>query len=106
MTDAFDREVPGRTYAAPQYGREITLTVGADIQGEGVAAMSRAALAALEVSEGEMVEVIGAWTQKARAACLDDAEGITTLRLDAKTRLALPVKVGHDVGVRKRYPRP
>ncbi len=28
MRDAFYRKVEGRTYAAPQYGKEIILTVG------------------------------------------------------------------------------
>ncbi len=63
MRDAFYRKVEGRTYAAPQYGGEITLTVGDDIEGSGVAAMTGEAMAELGISEGETVEIIGAWTQ-------------------------------------------
>ena len=101
IQDIFERKVAGRTYAAPQYGWEITLTVGPDVPGEAVAAMSRAAMAALGVSEGETVELIGAWTRTARVACLDDSETVTAVRLDAETRLALPVSLGQEVGVRK-----
>ena len=103
MRDAFYKKVEGRTYAAPQYGKEITLTVGDDIEGSGVAAMSREAMAELGVSEGETVEIIGAWTQKAKAVLLSGGGGITALRMDEKTRTALPVDTGQEIGVRKEY---
>jgi len=103
MRDAFYRKVEGRTYAAPQYGKEITLTVGDDIEGNGVAAMTGEAMAELGVSEGETVEIIGAWIQKAKAVLLSGGGDITALRMDKKTRIALPVDAGQEVGVRKEY---
>jgi hypothetical protein len=103
MRDAFYKKVEGRTYAAPQYGKEITLTVGEDIEGNGVAAMSGEAMAELEISEGETVEIIGAWTPKTKAVLLSEGGDITALRMDKKTRTALPVDVGQEVGVRKEY---
>ena len=93
MRDAFYRKVEGRTYAAPQYGKEITLTVGEDIGGNGVAAMTEEAMTELGVSEGETVEIIGAWTQKAKALLLKEGD-ITTIRMDKKMRTALPVANG------------
>ena len=103
MRDVFYKKVDGRTYAAPQYGKEITLTVGDDIAGSGVAAMSGEAMAELGVLKGETVEIIGAWTQKAKAVLLSGGEDIITLRMDNQTRTALPVDVGQEVGVRKEY---
>lgn len=103
MHDVFYNKVEGRTYAAPQYGTEITLTVGEDIGGSGVAAISREAMAELEVSQGETVEIIGAWTQKATVVLLKEGESITTLHMDRRTRKALTVDVGREVGVRKEY---
>ena len=103
MRDAFYRKVEGRTYAAPQYGKEITLTVGDDIEGNGVAAMTGEAMAELGISEGETVEVIGARTQKAKAILLSGGGDVTALRIDKKTRIALPVDAGQEVGVRKEY---
>ena len=103
MRDAFYKKVEGRTYAAPQYGKEITLKVGDDIEGSGVAAMSGEAMAELGVSEGETVEIIGAWTHKATAVLLRGGGDITVIRMDRKTRIALPVDTGQEVGVRKEY---
>jgi len=102
MRDAFYRKVEGRTYAAPQYGKEITLTVGEDIEGNGVAAITEEAMTELGISEGETVEIIGAWTQKAEAVLLKEGD-ITIIRMDEKTRTALPVDAGQEVGVRKGY---
>ena len=102
MRDAFCRKVEGRTYAAPQYGKEITLTVGEDIEGNGVATMTEEAMTELGISEGETVEIIGAWTQKAKAVLLKE-EDIIIIRMDKKTRTALPVDAGQEVGVRKEY---
>ncbi len=103
MRDAFYKKIEGRTYAAPQYGKEITLTVGEDIEGNGVAAMTEEAMTELGVSEGETIEIIGAWTRKAKAVLLKGRGDITTLRVDEKTRTALPVDIGQEVGVRKEY---
>ena len=100
--DAFYKKVEGRTYAAPQYGKEITLRVGEDIGGDGVAAISREAMAELGVSEGEVIEIIGAWTQKAKVILLRGGES-TTIRMDKRTRTALPVDIGQEVGGRKEY---
>ena len=102
MRDAFYKRVEGRTYAAPQYGKEITLRVGDDIEGDGVAAISREAMAELGVSEGEIIEIIGAWTQKAKVV-LSKGGDITTIRMDKRTRTALPVDIGQEVGGRKEY---
>ena len=102
MSDAFYKKVEGRIYAAPQYGEEITLTVGADIEENGVAAISKEAMAELGISEGETIEIIGAWTQKAKTILLGEGD-ITTIRMDKRTRTALPVAIGQEVGVRKEY---
>ena len=102
MRDAFYKKIEGRTYAAPQYGKEIILTVGEDIEGNGVAAMTEEAMTELGVSEGETVEIIGAWTQKAEAVLLKEGD-ITIIRMDKKTRTALPIDAGQEVGVRKEY---
>ncbi len=102
MRDAFYKKIEGRTYAAPQYGKEITLTVGEDIEGNGVAAITEEAMTELGVSEGETVEIIGAWTQKAKVILLKEGD-ITIIRMDEKIRIALPVDIGQEVGVRKEY---
>lgn len=103
MRNAFYKNVEGRTYAAPEYGKEITLTVGEDIEGNGVAAMTKEAMTELGVLEGDVVEIIGAWTPKTKAVLLSEGGDITALRMDKKTRTALPVDVGQEVGVRKEY---
>jgi len=102
MRDAFYKKVEGRTYAAPQYGQEITLKVSEDIKENGVAAISTEAMVALGVSEGEIIEIIGAWTQKAKVVPLKGGD-ITTIRLAKRIRTALPVDIGQEVGVRKEY---
>ena len=101
-SQVFYKKVEGRTYAAPQYGKEITLIVGQDIEGEGVAAISKEAMAELDISEGKPIEIVGAWTQKAEAVLLSEGD-MTTIRIDSKTRTALPVDIGQEVGVRKEY---
>jgi hypothetical protein len=100
MHDVFNRKVDGRTYAAPLYGKEITLTVGEDMEGDAVASISEEAMIELGVSEGGTIEIIGAWSQKAKATILREGE-ITTIRIDERTRKALPVSAGQKVGVRK-----
>lgn len=102
MSDVFYRRVEGKTYAAPQYGKEITLEVGEDIEGNGVAAISKEAMTELGVSEMETIEIIGAWAQKAKAIILKEGD-ITTIRIDERTRKTLPVAIGQEVGVRKEY---
>ena len=64
--------------------------------------MTQEAMAELGISEGETVEIIGAWTQKARVILLKE-EDITIIRMDKKTRTALPVDIGQEVGIRKEY---
>ncbi len=102
MSNVFYRQVEGKTYAAPQYGKEIILKVGEDLEGNGVAAISKEAMAELEVSELETIEIIGAWTQKAKAIMRREGD-VTTIRIDERTRKSLPVAIGQEVGVRKKY---
>lgn len=102
MRDVFYRKVEGRTYAAPQYGKEILLKVGADIEADGSVAMSKEALEELEISENDIVEIYGAWMQKAKAI-LSKEKDITMIRMDKKIREALPVAIGQTVGVREKY---
>jgi len=102
MGDLFYKQVEGKTYAAPQYGKEITLEVGEDIEGNGVAAISKEAMAELGISEMERIEIIGAWTQKVKAIVLSEGD-MTTIRIDERTRKSLPVAIGQEVGVRKEY---
>jgi hypothetical protein len=102
MKDVFYRKVEGRTYAAPQYGKEILLKVGADIEADGSVAMSKEAMEGLEISENDIVEIYGAWMQKAKAI-LSKEKDITLIRMDKKIREALPVAIGQTVGVRKKY---
>lgn len=102
MSDLFYKQVEGRTYAAPQYGKEITLEVGEDIERNGVAAISKEAMAELGISEMERIEIIGAWTRKVKAIVLIEGD-INTIRIDERTRKSLPVAIGQEVGVRKEY---
>ena len=104
MGDVFYRKVEGRTYAAPQYGKEILLQVGDDIEVDGAVAISKDAMEELEISENDIVEIFGAWMQKAKAILLKD-QNVTLIRMDKKIREALPVAVGQTVGVRKEYRR-
>ena len=102
MRDVFYRKVEGMTYVAPQYGKEILLKVGADIEADGSVAMSKEAMEELEISENDIVEIYGAWMQKAKAI-LSKEKDITMIRMDKKIREALPVAIGQTVGVRKKY---
>ena len=72
------------------------------IVGGGGAAMSKEAMVELGVSEGEIIEIIGAWTQKAKVVLLKEGD-VTTIRMDRRIRTALPVDIGQEVGVRKEY---
>ena len=102
MRDVFYKNLEEQTYAAPQYGKEITLKIGEDIERNGVAAISEEAMVELEVSEGETIEIVGAWTQKAKVTMLTGGEMIA-IRIAERTRKALPVAIGQEVGVRKEY---
>jgi hypothetical protein len=102
MRDVFYKKVEGRTYVAPQYGKEVLLKVGADIETEGSVAMSREAMEELEISENDIVEIYGAWMQRAKAI-LSKERDITLMRMDKKVREALPVAVGQTIGVRKEH---
>ena len=102
MRHEFYKKVEGRTYAAPQYGKEIILKVGKDTGENGVAAISKEAMVELGVSEGGIIEIIGAWTQKAKVVLLKEGD-ITTIRMDKRIRTALPVDTGQEVGVRREY---
>lgn len=102
MSDVFYKQVVGKIYAAPQYGKEITLKVGEDIEGNGVAAISEEAMAELGISEMETIEIIGAWTQQAKAIMLREGD-MAAIRIDERIRKSLPVAIGQEVGVRKKY---
>lgn len=102
MQDAFYKKVEGQTYAAPQYGREITLRVGEDTENDTLATISQEAMLELGVTEGDTIEIIGAWTQKVRVTTLREGQ-IDIIRMSERVRKALPVSVGQEVGVRKEY---
>ena len=102
MRDVFYRKVEGMTYVAPQYGKEILLKVGADIETEGSVAMSKEAMEELEISGNDIVEIYGAWMQKAKAT-LSQEKDITLIRMDKKIRETLPVAIGQTIGVRKEH---
>ena len=102
MRHEFYKKVEDKTYAAPQYGKEIILKVREDIGGNGIAAISKEAMVELGVSEGEIIEIIGAWTQKAKVVLLKEGD-ITAIRMDRRIRTALPVDTGQEVGVRREY---
>jgi len=104
MMDVFYRRVEGRTYVAPQFGKEILLKVGNDIETEGSVTMSKEAMEELEISENDVVEIYGAWSQKAKTI-LSKEKDITMIQMNKKVREALPVAIGQIVGVRKEYRR-
>ena len=66
MRDVFYRKVEGRTYVAPQFGKEILLKVGADIETEGSVTMSKEAMEELEISENDIVEIYGDGVRRQR----------------------------------------
>ena len=102
MGNVFYREVEGRTYVAPQYGKEITVKVGEDIQEEGAAAISKEAMEELDIKEGDLIEIYGAWMQEAKAI-LSNQKDITIIQMNKRMREVLPVDIGQNVGVRKKY---
>jgi hypothetical protein len=102
MREEFYKTVEGRTYAAPQYGPEISVHVGEDLDQDGAVAMSREAMEELGIGEGEMVEIYGAWMQQAKAV-LAKGKDITLVKMSRKIREALPGKIGQTVSIRKKY---
>lgn len=102
MREVFYQKVEGRTYASPQYGKEIRVKVGEDIEQKGAIAMSREAMEELSIQEGDVVEIYGAWIQEAKAAVSDEKD-ISLVRMDKDIREALPCTIGQFVGVRNQY---
>ncbi len=101
MRDCFYQACEGRTYAAPQYGQEISVNVGEDLDQKGVIALSREALEELGIQEGESVEIYGAWMQEAKAVISDEKE-MTIVRMNKTIREALPCAIGQCVGIRSK----
>lgn len=103
MRKEFYQEVEGRTYAAPQYGHEIRVKVGKDLQEQKTVALSKEAMEELGIpQEGDMVEVYGAWIQEAEVVLSKDRD-ITLVQLSKDVREALPCAVGQFVGIRKKH---
>jgi anaerobic selenocysteine-containing dehydrogenase len=100
MRQEFYPEIEGRTYVAPQYGHEITVRVGDDLDQAGCIAMSREAMEELGVRDGDYVEIYGAWMQRAKAV-LSKEKDITVVRIHRRIREALPCAIGQHVGIRK-----
>lgn len=102
MRECFYQTCEGRTYAAPQYGHEIRVKVGEDIDKKGAIAMSKEAMEELRIKEGDVVEIYGAWMQKATTILSDDPD-ITVVHMDRAVREALPCEIGQYVGIRSEY---
>ena len=102
MGNVFNRKIEGRTYVAPQYGKEITVKVGEDIEEESTAAISRKAMEELGAREDDSIEIYGAWMQEAKAV-LSKQKNPIIIQLSRGIREALPVNIGQNVGIRKKY---
>jgi hypothetical protein len=102
MRKEFYCEVEGQTYAAPQYGKEIILKLGTDLDKPDTIAMTKEAMDELGIKEGEKVEIFGAWTQEATATLYQN-DDVRIARMDKTTREALPCKIGQGIGVRKKF---
>jgi hypothetical protein len=102
MRKEFYRDAEGRTYAAPQYGKEITVKVGNDLDKPGTIALTQEAMDELGVKEGDIVELYGAWMQEVTAVPYQNEE-ISVARLDKASREALPCAIGQDLGIRKKF---
>lgn len=75
--------------------------------GRGLARMSRATMAALELAEGDVVEIIGKRTTAARAvAPYKEDEGLELLRIDGLQRANAGVGSGDFVTIAKAESRP
>jgi anaerobic selenocysteine-containing dehydrogenase len=102
MREEFYVNVEGKTYAAPQYGHEIRVKIGEDLEEEKAVAMSKEAMEELGINAGDLVEVYGAWIQEARAV-LSKEKDMTLVRLSKAVREKLPCSIGQHVGIRKKY---
>ena len=102
MREEFYLKAEGKTYAAPQYGYEIRVKVGEDLEGENAVAMNGEAMEELGIQEGDIVEVYGAWIQEAKAV-LSKEKDMTLVRLSKAVREKLPCSIGQHVGIRKKY---
>lgn len=102
MRKEFCLECEGMTYAAPQYGKEIRVKVGKDVDEEGVVTLSKEAIEELEIQEGDLVEIYGAWMKEAKAV-LSGEKDIALVRMDKALRAALPCAIGQCIGIRKKY---
>ena len=102
MRKEFCLECEGITYAAPQYGKEIRVKVGKDVDEEGAVTLSKEAIEELEIQEGDLVEIYGAWMKEAKVV-LSDEKDIELVGMDKALRVALPCVIGQCVGIRKKY---
>jgi len=102
MREEFYLKAEGKTYAAPQYGYEIRVKVGEDLEQEKAVAMSSEAMEELGIQEGEIVEIYGAWIEEAKAV-LSKEKDMTLVRINKQIREALPCSVGQYVGIRSKY---
>ena len=102
MREEFYLEADGQTYAAPQYGYEIRVKVGADLKEENAVAMSKEAMEELGIQEGDIVEIYGAWIQEAKAV-LSKEKDMTLVQMSQKIREALPCSPDQYVGIRRKY---
>jgi len=102
MRKEFYQMCEGRTYAAPQYGKEIRVKVGEDLDQKGAVSISREGMEELGIEQGDLVEIYGAWIQEVKAV-LSKEKDITVVRMDKAVREALPCIIGEYVGVRSKY---
>jgi len=102
MSKEFYRIIEGQTYAAPQYGKEILVRVGDDLDKAGTVVMTQEAMDELGITEGDRIEIYGAWTQEATAEPYQN-EDITVIGMDKAIRKTLPCVIGQEVGIRKKF---
>ena len=90
--------------------REVKLQVAASKQeesGHGIARIPRTAMAALGLTEGDVIEIEGKRTTPARALLpYPEDEGLDVIRLDGLERGNAEVGSGEHVVVRKAESRP
>ncbi|MBB4640321.1 CDC48 family AAA ATPase [Rhizorhapis suberifaciens] len=91
-----------------QEGRKLQVAnARPEDSGRGLARMSRATMAALELAEGDVVEIIGKRTTAARAvAPYKEDEGLELLRIDGLQRANAGVGSGDFVTIAKAESRP
>ncbi len=102
MREEFYKKVPDRTYAVQQYGHEIRVRVGEDLDTTGAIAMSKEAMEELGIKEGNLVDIYGAWMQTAKAVTSNEKD-ITLVKMNRDIREALPCSINQCVGIRKKY---